>query len=819
MTLSRIFPIATLTLVAIGPASTCFAQEAPSEVVDRPIVFDEGTFRQGGHRLAADDRGILHLLSGNSPVLTGIAIEGRHEGREWQMSPGEGFSVERSEDALRVAGRHPLGAPDYTLSARPDGHAMVIRLERRGGLPTDTCEDVLRFGLPLSLFLNSSFYTERTTLPYDDRTFGDPMLLDGFKEFRANPSDDLLDFALVSESLMRIDHAWQQRLPIYRLDVPLPAGEEAAVEVRLTFPPSDRATLDPAIRYPLIGYKTSAKKRAVVEWPKGIELSNTDIKVLSVDGSVAYEGTLGTPSPFLDKMVAEFDFTPLQARGVYRFSLGEGRESDYFVIRDEILPDSMWTPTLDRFLPWQMAHAEVDFATALPPKRKAFMDDAVRAPDGPGSAGDFISHGQVGSLYAAGDTIPSGIGGWFDGGTTHQSVPANAFTVWVMTLAQEQFAIDRDQGSLDQMEQRYSAVKPDGVPDLTSQVEWGVWWLLQMQEPTGRVYSGVASQPDRDSVLIIPERMTDGEAGTGDERFVFVDYHPHMQLAQVIGLSAASRHLAESNPALSKRALEAARGAFGYFSQQEEEYRPTVNFPHGAGDPAIAAGRDSMLAAAAAELYLATRDEGPLTLLESLHDRIAAIPSDAPAPRWSTDSGFWYAGPSLARLFGELPEGDLKNAVSAYLNRAAMARKAELGRSPWPFSENDLGERGVNAAAAAQIFDTYWLSTAKPEILSMADALPALEWIVGSHPASGRTFVTGIGYAAPTHHFNANIHGRVRNFQAVVPGAVMPGVGRLPGNSLVVYGDLPLRPQNHDARVPDQALWIFAVHAMRSAGF
>jgi hypothetical protein len=813
MKLSRIFPIATLTLVAIGPASTCFAQEAPalqqappSPGTERPIVFDEGSFRQGGHRLAVDDRGTLHLLSGNSPVLTGIAIEGRHEERDWQLGPTEGFSVERNEGGLLVVGSHPSGAPDYTITARPDGQDMIIRVERRGGLPTETCEDVLRFGLPISYFLNSSFYTERITLPYEDRTFDDPMLINGFKDFRANPSNDLLDFAVKSESLMRIDHAWQQRLPIYRLDVPLPAGEEVSVEVRLTFPPSDTTTLDPAIRYPLIGYKTSSRKRAMVEWPKGTELTNTDIKVLSVDGTVAFEGKLGAPSPYLDKMVAEFDFTPLQARGV-------------FVIRDEILPDSMWTPTLDRFLPWQMAHAEVDFAAALPPKRKSFMDDAVRAPDGPGSSGGFISHGQVGSLYAAGDTISSSIGGWFDGGTTHQSVPANAFIVWVMTLAQEQFAIDRDQATLNQMEQTYSAVKSDGVPDLTSQIEWGVWWLLQMQEPTGRVYSGVASQPDRDSVLIIPERMTDGEAGTGDERYVFVDYHPHMQLAQVIGLSAASRHLSESNPALSKRAAEAARGAFDYFSQQEEEYRPTVNFPHSAGDPAIAAGRDSMLAAAAAELYLATKDEALLTLLESLGDRIAAIQFDDPAPRWSTDSGFWYAGPSLARLFGELPEGDLKNAVSAYLNRAAMARKAELSGSPWPFAESDLKEHGVNGAAAAQIFDAYWLSRAKPELLSMDDALPALEWIVGSHPVSGRTFVTGIGYAAPTYLFNANIHGRVRNFQAVVPGAFMPGVGRLSGNSILVYADLPLRPQNHDARMPDQALWIFAVHAMRSAGF
>jgi hypothetical protein len=313
--------------------------------------------------------------------------------------------------------------------------------------------------------------------------------------------------------------------------------------------------------------------------------------------------------------------------------------------------------------------------------------------------------------------------------------------------------------------------------------------------------------------------MTDGEPGTGDERFVFVDYHPQIQLAQVIGLSAASRHLSDSNPALSKRAMEAARAAFDYFAQQPEVYRPSVQFPYDTEHPAVAAGRDSMLVAAAAELYMATKDEELLTLLESLKEKVRAIGFEEPAPRWSGDSGFWYAGPSLARLSLELPEGELKSAVSTYLDAAAETRKSELNRSPWPFSESDLGATGVNGIAAAQIFDAYWLSKAKPEIITTADALPALEWIMGNHPVSGRAFVTGIGYAAPTHLFNANIHGRVRNFQAVVPGALMPGVGRLSGNSLLVYADLPLRPQNHDAQTADQALWIFAVHAMCEAGF
>src|SRR5690606_22537466 len=140
------------------------------------------------------------------------------------------------------------------------------------------------------------------------------------------------------------------------------------------------------------------------------------------------------------------------------------------------------------------------------------------------------------------------------------------FTVWTLSLAHEQFGINHDTATYNQIEQKYSVTGSDEVPDIFTQIEWGTWWLLQMQEPTGLVYTGVASRPERDTVMIIPERTTDGEPGTDDERYVFVDYHPHVQLAQTSALSSAVPHLEKSNRVLARRALEAARAAFDYFS-------------------------------------------------------------------------------------------------------------------------------------------------------------------------------------------------------------------------------------------------------------
>jgi hypothetical protein len=802
-----------IALLAVATVSAAYAQDAS------PITYANGIFQQGAHRLAVDDHGTLYLLAGDGPIVDGIVIAGVREGNSWQTDRSGGAQVHRGPEGITVTSQHGATGPHYTLSVTSEGESLLLRFERKGALPTEECEDFLRMTLPIVYYRGAQFYTERITLPYDDRTFEDPMMIDGFQEFRAHTTDETLAFSLqADEQIMRLIDPWQERLGSYRLEVPLPAGEEAAVELHLKFPPSSGSLLNPAIRFPAIGYTTNGQKRAIVEWHSNVEPPAKEVKVLSVDGSVAFEGELGEPTEFLGKQYAELDFSALNQRGVYRFSWAGG-ETDFFVVRETVIPDTLWIPTLERIIPWQMSHAEVDFGAALPPKRKAYMDDGVRAPGDVPSVGGFISHGQEGSLYGPGQLIPANIGGWFDGGVTHQSVTANAFTVWTLSLAHEQFGINHDTATYNQIEQKYSVTGSDEVPDIFTQIEWGTWWLLQMQEPTGLVYTGVASRPERDTVMIIPERTTDGEPGTDDERYVFVDYHPHVQLAQTIALSSAVPHLEKSNRVLARRALEAARAAFDYFSQQPEEYRPTVNFPYDTTHPVITAGRDGMVLAAAAELYIASTDPQYLEILEAMVPNIDNLAVETPAPRWSRESGLWYAAPSLARLHSYLSDGPLKTSIEGYLARAAKEKKAYLDQRPWPFSPQDIGVRGVNTVALAQVFDAYWISRVVPDELQVADSMPAFEWVVGMHPVGGKVFVTGIGFDAPEHHFNANIHGRVRSLKAATPGAVMPGVSRLPGNDLLVYADLPLKPQHHDARIADQALWLFAVHALKDAGF
>src|SRR5690606_34952773 len=100
----------------------------------------------------------------------------------------------------------------------------------------------------------------------------------------------------------------------------------------------------------------------------------------------------------------------------------------------------------------------------------------------------------------------------------------------------------------------------------------------------------------------------------------------------------ASRHLAPTNPALARRAIESAREAYDYSANQLEVYRPTVNFPYTDDHPAVAAGRDSMVLAATAEYYIATQDEEFLRLLETMKGSIGEIDFNDLAPRWSRDT-------------------------------------------------------------------------------------------------------------------------------------------------------------------------------------
>ncbi len=210
----------TLVTLALAFGSTSFAQESALELMPdptpeatpqptprptpapvtpnpEPIAYHDGTFRQGAYRLAVDASGVFHLLAADGNLIDGIALGGIHDGAPWSVAQSGDAHVTRGEDGLTVEVNHPSGNHSYTVSITPDKDAFVLSAQRRGALPTEDSEDYLRLSLPVSFYRGGHFYNERVTLPYDDRTFEEPMIIDGIRDFRAHTTNDMLNFTII----------------------------------------------------------------------------------------------------------------------------------------------------------------------------------------------------------------------------------------------------------------------------------------------------------------------------------------------------------------------------------------------------------------------------------------------------------------------------------------------------------------------------------------------------------------------------------------------------------------------------------------------
>jgi hypothetical protein len=138
---------------------------------------------------------------------------------------------------------------------------------------------------------------------------------------------------------------------------------------------------------------------------------------------------------------------------------------------------------------------------------------------------------------------------------------------------------------------------------------------------------------------------------------------------------------------------------------------------------------------------------------------------------------------------------------------------------PWPFYEWHFGEWGNTGHALGRVFDAYWLAKVAPDTFADAEALRAAYWVFGLHPLNDTVFVSGLGYAGPRYLYNGRVHATSGGRPATVPGAVVPGMGSLPGTSMVVYRDQYGNYGQNEACIYTQASYLFAINALKQAGY
>ena len=623
---------------------------------------------------------------------------------------------------------------------------------------------------------------------------------------------------IASEQGIAINDARQWNSPTYQVSVPLEsAGDTADASFTLRFPEGTAAQLKPRLAMSSLGYSMGGLKEITMEWPKGLPRPADDVRIENASGERVAEGRFGPTISlaYMQNEFATFTFPKVTSPGTYRAVWAAGESRD-FQIKPTIFDDTVWAPTLDVFIPWQMCHAQVTFADgSMPDLPACHMDDAQRVPANfPGIDG-FRSYEADLTPYKPGDMIPCAIGGWHDAGDYDVNVHATAHSTWKMALAFEEFGIAHDRTTIDIPAQRVIAGKPDGVPDILQQVQWGAQFLLTMQQKDGLVYTGVCGRPGGQyTAAVLPEKLSDQKPGTGDERYLYVDYQPGAQLAQVISLAAVGRVVREVDAPLARRCVDAAEQAYAYFQKAPDISRPNAYFEKKPED-----GRTSATAAALAELYLSTGKAEYLKQLSDIAPQLEKEKVSWPAAYATGTGGWWYAPTVLARLAGKIDDGDLKTAVVQFCKRAAAEQASQSSPRPWPFQWWHVLDWGAGGHALNRVFDAYYLEKAVPNTFKLADTQREMLWMYGYHPLSDTAFVAIKGVPSPKFLYNGRLHGRYGEAAASVPGAVVPGMGGVPGAGMVSYADQHGNYYHNEACIYSAADYLFAVHALKSAGY
>jgi endoglucanase len=510
---------------------------------------------------------------------------------------------------------------------------------------------------------------------------------------------------------------------------------------------------DPVIQVSQIGYAPDQPKRAVIELDAAETATETaHLYRLTETGR---QEVLAAPAVswgnFLRYRYVSFDFSQVRTPGMYAIGYG-AKLSHPFRIDPLVYARGAWQPTLEYFLPVQMAHMVVR------EKYRVWhgldhQDDALMAPTALNHIDGYAQGPSTMTKYKPGEIVPGlNAGGWADAGDYDLRVESQIGEVWILSKMIEEFGLDYDATTIDETRKLVEIHDPDGKNDAVQQVEHGLLTVLGGYRALGRLYRGIITPSLRNYVLLgDPSQESDnvfhkpveglgldtnGNKIAADDRWVFTEDNPDRELDTAAGLAAAARVLRKSNPALAAESLAAARDLTAKAIDRAKR-TPSKIF-------------------ALAELLQATGDQAYAA-------RIVALEPDIVA---HVDQNGWM----LASVVGQMPPAfrdHVAAAVAVYQAKVSADAKTD---SPYgvPYKPEIWGagwtiqERGVRQ---------YFFHKGWPGATSTDSYINALDFVLGVHPgANSESFVSGVGSQSATVAYGFN-----RADWTYIPGGVISG--------------------------------------------
>ena len=528
----------------------------------------------------------------------------------------------------------------------------------------------------------------------------------------------------------------------------------------------------PMIAHSQAGYSADFPKVAVIELdPRFTAPKSAELLRLSADGSFrrVFAAPVSAPMRWLRYDYVKFNFSAVKKPGLYAIEYA-GHRSDTFPIASNVYSHT-WQTTLDGFLAVQMDHVSVRDAYHVW-HGVSDLNDALQAPPNLTHFDGYFMGPHTESPYKPGEHIPGlNVGGWYDAGDFDNDAFGQYGTIENLALTYNTFHPHWDELSVNEKTRTVVMHEPDGVPDLVEQVEHGVLQTLAQIHAFGHPIMGIqwpylegyTSTGDAASLndgLIYNPKYGPGpvkgiHSGWPDDPWAWTQYRPSMEYAAAASLAAASITLRGWNEPLSRKCLATAIELWHRMRTTPPPPQHWPPFTEGSGGyREHAMGPPKWTAAL--QLLIATHGAQPYK---------RQVEKMFPGMLRHMGFGGWEAVQALPYL-GARYRTRLKAAVAAYIARLHR----QLTATPFGVPPS-LGSWGNSAQVAEFGVEMYFLHEAFPSLVGPNATLRAANYLLGTHPVSSVSYISGIGRVSKLVAYGGNN----RSDYSFIPGGMIPG--------------------------------------------
>ena len=558
----------------------------------------------------------------------------------------------------------------------------------------------------------------------------------------------------------------------------------------------------PVVGYNQVGYTPGRTKIGVLELDPQYQAPTT-ARILKLSPDAAskeiFRAEVRPWGKWLRYQYARFDFSSVQDPGIYAIEYA-GRTSAPFRIGKDVY-DGIWRTTLDTYLAEQMDHVKVREGYRVW-HGASHLDDARQAPVNYAHFDGYAQGPATDSPFAPGEHIPGiNVGGWFDAGDFDLRTETHSRVITDLVLARENFGLDWDDTTVDENARYVEIRKPDGIPDAIQQVAHGVLFLLAQYkvfghaipgviEPTLEEYTHLGDAASKTDGRIYSEKMSflqsDGiYSGVPDDRWAFTTHTSPLNYDAASALAAASRVLHGFDDRMAGQCLQTAEKIW------DEEQSHTPALFHSFNTTGSDLRTEEIKAAV--ELLIATKGKDIyqkclMELLPTVRER------------------FMFLGGTAVRAIPFM-NAQFKTALRSMVVSYKTKLDEDLAKNPYgvPIAMGTWGGSGFAASFASQL---YFLHKAFPELVGTEYTLRGLDYVLGVHPVSNVSYVSGIGTQSKLIAYGNN-----RADYTFIPGGVIPGVTIIQPDFPELMNDWPFLWYENEYVVDTATAFILAANA------